>query len=174
VVQRFPGAQEAIVIVVGRQEIVLPAVTWQSSVETVLVVEQRSVPVVVSWLPLVVEELEVEEVEEVEEVVVDVVEAAALEVVVVFDSEVVESEVVDAAALEGAAAEDAAAVSVVFAAFVTVFSFPVVSLVESVVSVESALLLSSRSPSSRTSVLYSCANHTAPIFASAIVHPPAI
>ena len=167
-VQRFPGAQEAIVIVVGRQEIVLPAVTWQSSVETVLVVEQRSVPVVVSWLPLVVEELEVEE------VVVDVVEAAALEVVVVFDSEVVESEVVDAAALEGAAAEDAAAVSVVFAGFVAVFSFPVVSLVESVVSVESALLLSSRSPSSRTSVLYSCANHTAPISASAIVHPPAI
>jgi len=143
----------------------------------VLVVEQRRVPVVVTF-PVLVEELEL--VFDVEEVV----DEAVVAVVEVVESEVVESEVVDAAALEGAevleaAAEDSVVSAVVdFAvAFDVVFSVvfsEVVSVAESELD-ESALLLNScLSSSSRSSVRYSCANHTAPTVASAFEHPPAI
>jgi hypothetical protein len=154
--------------------------TEHIDVWTVFVVEQRRVPVVVTWLELVVEELELELVV-VEEVVDDGVLALLEEVV--FESEVVESEVVDAAALEGAAVpeEAAAADSVVFAAvdfsvvLSVVVSSPVFVAESECVSDESALLLkSTRSSSPRTSARYSCANHTAPTAASALEHPPAM
>jgi hypothetical protein len=171
-VQRSPGTQDAVAIITVEQEIVLPPLTEQADVWIVLVVEQRSVPVVVTLVPLVVEE--------VEPVVVEVVAAAV-------EAAVLPVEVVVAVALEAAAAEEAAAVDsvvvaadVVFAVVLAVVFFSVVvsdvSVAESdFMSVESALLLNSiRSSFPCTSARYSCANHTAPTVASAFGHPPAI
>lgn len=182
VMQRFPAAQVATRVVVATQLAVTPLVTKHSEVWTVFVVEQRSVPVVVTAVP-VVEELELVFVVE-EEVVEEVVEDAVVAVEEAdVESEVLESVVVDAAALEGAAVlEEAAAddsvFSVVFAVvFVVVFAVVLsVAVAESeFVFDESALLLrSTRSASSRTCARYSCANHTAPTDASAFEHPPAM
>jgi hypothetical protein len=174
VVHRLPAAQDAIAVVVATQERVLPAETEQSDVWTVFVVLQRRVPVVVDRV-LVVEELEL-----VVEEVVEVVEDAVLALVeAVVESEVVESVVVDAAALEGAAVLEAAADDSVVFAVVLADAEVFLSLVFSVAdfeleSVESALLLNSRSSSSRTAARYSCANHVAATVASAFEHAPAI
>lgn len=174
--QRFPAAQVATRVVVATQPSVLPALTEHIEVWTVFVVEQRRVPVVVTALVPVVEELELVVVEE---AVVD--DAVVAVVDVVFESDVVESVVVEAAALEGAAVLEAAAVDSVVSAvvdfavvFAVVFSSVVVAESD-FVSDESALLLkSTRSSSCRTSARYSCANHNAPTVASAFEHPPAM
>ena len=189
--QRFPGAQEEIAVSVATQERVLPALTEHIDVWTVLVVEQRRVPVVME-LVLVVEELElelvvVEEVVEAVEVVEPVEDAVLALFLEVFESEVVDSVVVEAAALEGAAVEDAAAedaaaedsvFSVDCADFVLSDAFlsVVVSVAESVFESEASarLLNSTRSSSFRTSARYLWANHTAPTVASALEHPPAL
>ena len=135
---------------------VWPALTAHCEVWIVCVIEQRSVPVVIELLPLVVEELVLELVLEVAlplelvivEEVFDVVGDMTLAIVVedvCFASDVVETVVVEAAALEGAAVEDLA---------ISVDFFSVVDLVaeSELVSEGSALFLSSmRSSSSLTS-----------------------
>ena len=96
--------------------------------------------------------------------VVESVVCAAVDFTLVFDA-FFSADEVEAAAVEAAAelaAVEVAAAEVVAAAELVSFSS------------ESALLLRSiRSPSS-TSARYLCANHTAPIVASASEHPPSM
>ena len=172
VVHKLPAAQVPIAVIVGVQPIVSPLDIEQTDVDTTFVVEQRSVPVVVAAVvePVVVGWLDVVElslvVDEAVVSVVAVVEAAA--------EEAEESEVVVASVLEGAvveAAADSVVFSVVFALVLAVF-FSVVAA--SVVPVDSSLLLSSSGTSDSSYPLHSCANHIAPIVASASEQPPSM
>jgi hypothetical protein len=143
-----PAAHVAVVIVVGVQVLLFPVVEHAEVVMKFVVEQTRPVeelPVVVELDALAVEDALLLDVEE-------AVVAVVAEVVVAV-GEVDESFVVDAAVLEGA---------VVLAAFKVALDFAVVlSVVESLLSVEVALFLRSCFESG---ILHSCINHTASSF----------
>lgn len=161
-----PGAQDAISVVVGMQDCVLPAETKHMDVDFVLVTEQIRGPVVVADCAVAVDvelvlSLEVLVVEEavVWEEVVDVVDS-------VLDS-VLDSDVVVASVDEGAVVVVFADAVLLAVFFVVVFSSVVLSSV--VVSSLFCLLFNSSCPARQSKV-----NQTASAVASAIEHPPEI